>query len=138
MGQFSMGYALPHCNYKLKTTNKIESIYPMQLGHARLHHEHTRAYTFTPTQSCPWMYPVCSEDVLGWTQFAVRMRLADYHMKLTGRTMTGAPGIRLNISQFSNKCIEDKKEKTYTKQLESSFLRQIFVLNKSNCRGTCT
>jgi hypothetical protein len=46
--------------------------------------------------------------------------------------------ITLNISQFFNKCNEDRKEKTYIKQLESSFLCQIFVLNKSNCRGTYT
>jgi hypothetical protein len=36
------------------------------------------------------------------------------------------------LANFLNKCIEDKKEKTYPKQLESSFLRQIFVLGKSN------
>ena len=35
--------------------------------------------------------------------------------------------IRLNISQFLNKCIEDKIEKTHKKQLKSSFLHQIII-----------
>jgi hypothetical protein len=39
--------------------------------------------------------------------------------------------IRLNISRFLIKFIEDKKEKAYTKQLESSLFHQIFVLGIS-------
>jgi hypothetical protein len=37
----------------------------------------------------------------------------------------------MNISRISNKCIEDKTKDTNTKQLESSFLRQIFELGIS-------
>jgi hypothetical protein len=44
----------------------------------------------------------------------------------------------LNISRFLNKCIVDKKEKIYTKQLESSFLCQILVLRISDSTITLT
>jgi hypothetical protein len=44
--------------------------------------------------------------------------------------------IRLIIRWFVNKCIEGKKQKTYTKQLESSFLPQIFVLGRIKSYGS--
>jgi hypothetical protein len=95
MDQFSMGCTLQYCSYKLKTTNKMESIHPMQMelehGHAGLHHGHARLLTSLHIHSNPI-------HAHGWTQFALRMRLADCRMKLTGRTMTSALGKPVPLS----------------------------------------